>query len=333
MAKPSLIPVDVLQEVRRQEADLAVERAEQESEPKTAPTPIDDDLMMMGSADADLEVAMFALSQVPMFRGLPTASLEALATGTQQVDIPGSEVLFVEGDEAKSFYVVIDGELELAAQRDGRETLLRLARKGEALGLFGLFGGHVRAASARASGDCTVLEVASEKLQQLIEHDDALHTRLLGFYRARVVEAFLSSKLFTELVDSAGRARLASRFRHVEYKAGTTVMEPGEVSNLIGVVTHGRLMLEDRAQPGKSPRHFELTQGQFLIMTSALSGQPSKLRVLTPEYTTVSMLDQRDLNELLRDYPALRSLPNRLPAYARALDRDVFCGHSGSTGH
>jgi hypothetical protein len=63
-----------------------------------------------------------------------------------------------------------------------------------------------------------------------------------------------------------------------------------------------------------------------------MSGQPSKLRVLSPEFSTVSMLAHKDLNELMRDYPALRTLPARLPNFGRALDRDVFCGSTGVPG-
>jgi heme exporter protein A len=41
---------------------------------------------------------------------------------------------------------------------------------------------------------------------------------------------------------------------------------------------------------------------------------------------------QTRLAELMRDYPALRNLPSRLPQHARALDRDLFCGHTGVPG-
>jgi CRP-like cAMP-binding protein len=330
-SKPSLIPVDVLQEMRREEADLGVEHELFAHEPKTAPVPVvDDDAVVLGRGEADLEVAVFALSQVPLFRALPTSSLEALAVGAQQLDVPRGEALFVEGDEARSFYVVIDGALDL--ERDDRDVVLRQVKRGEALGLFGLFAGQLRPATARANGDCTVLELSAARLQQLLEHDDGLHLRLLEFFRERLVEGLLSSKLFTDLADSVARARLLAKFKNVELKAGATVMEPGEVSNLLCVVTHGRLMLEERARPGQQPRHFEVTQGQFMMVSSALSGQPLKLRVWAEEYATVSMLEHKDLNELLRDYPALRVLPKRLPGYANTLDRDVFCGTTVVTG-
>ncbi len=338
--KPSLIPVDVLQEARRQEAaraQEAVSGAHDIQEPRTAPVPIPssvaDEIEVLGEVEADPEVAIFALSQVPLFKELPTASLEALTRGALQIDVPAGEDLFIENDEAASFYVVIDGALEVLRQKDGRQVALRHVGQGEAFGLFGLFAGQVRTATARAIGDeCTVLEIAGEKLQALLEKDDALHARMLDFYRERLIEGFMASRLFSDVIDSIARARLIGRFRHVKLGPDSSLLSPGEVSNCIAVVTHGTLVMEDRARPGQAPQHFEVTQGQFLAITCALSGMPSKLRVFAPEFATVSLLEQKDLNELFRDYPALRTLPARLPNFARKLERDVFCGTTGVAG-
>jgi|APLak6261679142_1056127.scaffolds.fasta_scaffold00087_18 hypothetical protein len=332
MLKPSLIPVDVLQAVAREEKLQALEEQQQfDTDPKTAQIPLSGDFPILGQVTADVEVAYFALTQVPLFKELPQASLEAMSSGAIQLEVPDGEFLFKEGDEATSFFVVVDGTLELLRHKDGREVALRHAKKGEAFGLFGLFSAQLRAASARAIGDCTILEISSQKLQHLLAHDEVLHQKLLAFYRERLVEGFMSSRLFGD-IDSIARARLIGRFQHKEFEAKEALLNPGEVSNLIAVVTHGRLILEDRSRVGQAPREFEVTQGQFLSITCAMSGLPSKLRVLAPEYATVSMLSHKVLNELMRDYPALRSLPSRLPNFGRALDRDVFCGSTGVPG-
>lgn len=331
MLRPSLIPVDVLQAVAREaQQDRAMEESF-DGEPKTSPIPLTGDFPILGHVTADVEVAYFALTQVPLFKNLPQESLEALSTGAIQLEVPDGEFLFREGDEATSFFVVVDGTLELLRQKDGREVALRHAKKGEAFGLFGLFSAQLRAASSRAIGDCTILEISAQKLQQLVAQDEALHQRMLHFYQERLVEGFMSSKLFSD-IDSIARARLIGRFLLREYEAKEVLLNPGEVTNLIAVVTHGRLILEDRSKLGQSAREFEVTQGQFLAITCAMSGQPSKVRVLAPEFATVALLSHKNLNELLRDYPALRNLPTRLPNFGRQLDRDVFCGSTGVPG-
>lgn len=328
--RPSLIPHDVMQDVKR-EAQPAPEEVFDSEIIRTAPVPVADEVPIIGTVEADLEVALFALSQVNLFKELPTASLEALAKDAVQLEVPDGELLFNEGDDAVSFFVVVDGTLELQRVKDGREVRLRHVARGEAFGLFGLFSAQLRAASVRAIGDCTVLEISGERLQSLLESDDVLHERLLEFYRERLVEGFLASKLFSD-IDSIARARLIGRFVHQEIESGQTLLHPGEVGNLLAVVTHGSVVLEERAKAGQPPRHFEVTQGQFLAMTCAMSGLPSKMRVFAPGFATLSVLPHKDLHELLRDYPALRNLPARLPQVANQLDRDVFCGTTGVPG-
>lgn len=323
--KPSLIPFDVMQEVERET------RVVPDQEPSTSPLAMPDDLPIFTEVDADPEVAIFALSQVRLFKDLPVQSLEALAAGAKQLEIPDGEYLFIEGDEARSFYVVVDGTIELLRQKDGREVALRHANRGESLGLFGLFSAQLRAASSRAIGDCVVIEVSGERLQEILDSDDVLHNRVLEMHRERLLEAFLASKLFND-IDSIARARLIGRFRNRNVETNEQLMSPGEVTNFIAVVTHGALVLEERARPGEHPRSFEVTPGQFLAVTAAMSGAPGRLRIYAPEFATLAVLSHKDLNDLLHDYPALRTLPQRLPSFARALDKTVFCGTVGVPG-
>jgi CRP-like cAMP-binding protein len=325
--KPSLIPLDVMQDLERQER---VQHAS-DQEPSTSPLAMPDDLPIFTEVEADPEVAMFALSQVRMFKDLSLASMERLIAGARQLEIPDGEFLFMEGDEATSFYVVVEGTIELLRQKDGREVALRHANRGESLGLFGLFSAQLRAASGRAIGDCVVIEVSGERLQALLDGDDVLHARVLQMHNERLLESFMASALFGD-IDSIARARLIGRFGNRNLQPNEQVLTPGEVTNLVAVVTHGSIVLEERARPGEQPRTFEVTPGQFLVSTGAMAGVPSRLRIFAPEFATVSVLSHKDLNELLADYPALRTLPRRLPSYANQLDRNVFCGTVGVPG-
>ncbi len=327
--KPSLIPYDVLQALEREAREPKGDAYE--GEPTTAPQPVGDDVALLSTSAADPEVAIFALSQVAMFKELPVSSLEAMAGDAEMLEVPEGEFLFNEGDDASCFYVVVDGTLEILRQKDGREVALRHMGCGEAIGLFGLFSAQLRAASARAIGDCSVIQVSGERLQALLERDDALNDKLLDFYRERLLEGFMANKLFAD-IDSIARARLIGRFAHRELEANSTLLNPGEVANLLAVVTHGTLMLEDRARPGGKPKLYEVTPGQFLVVTSALTGVPSRLRVFTSGGASVALLGQKDLNELIKDYPAMRAMPARLPAVARPLDTNVFCGTTGVPG-
>jgi CRP-like cAMP-binding protein len=276
-------------------------------------------------------VALLALSQVAMFKDLSRPSLQTLVDGAMQLEIPDGEMLFTEGEDAGSFFVVIDGTLEVIREKEGRQVALRHVGRTDSIGLFGLFSAQLRAASVRSIGDSIVLEISGQKLQSLLERDDLLHTRVLQFFRERLLEALMATRLFSD-IDSIARARLIGRFKNRDLAAGEALLNPGEVSNLIAVVTHGTVILEERSKMGGQPKQFEATTGQFLAVTCAISGLPSKMRIFTPEFATVMLLSHKDLNDLMRDYPGLRALPARLADTARPLDRDVFCGSTGVPG-
>jgi len=334
-SRPSLIPGDVWNSYLQEMAQLMREGDGDEAEPSedgmeviTAETEIG----LSATTAADPEVALFALQKVAMFEDLDNATLDILIKGARQGEVSAGEYLFVEGDDAESFFVIADGAFEVLRRREDREVALRHMGTGEAIGLFGLFSGQVRAACARAIGDAVVLEIPVSSLSAMLDANPELHERMHRFYQERLLEGFLgSSKLFSD-VDSIARARLIGRFAEKHLEANETLVRPGEVSNLLAVIIAGRVLLEQPSKAGKAPKAFELLPGQFVAVTSAFTGAPSRMRVYAGEPTDIALIGHKELSELLRDYPALRAMTSRLPTIARTLDRDIYCGHTGVPG-
>lgn len=343
-SQPSLIPADVLssyeQELQRAEHDEA--RRSLGAKPVTSPAIEElaaDELLsaefevgLGQTTRADPKTAAAALGQVALFNGLAQSSTQALLQSARQGELGAREYLFLEGDLANSFFVIIQGTVEVLRHLDGREVVLRHMGPGEAIGLFGLFSGQLRAASARAIDDVILLEIPAEALGELLDTDTMLHERLLDFYRERLLEGFLgTSRLFLD-VDSIARARLIGRFAERTLDPGQTLVHPGEVSNLLLVVLGGSLLVEQKAQAGVKAKKLEVTQGQFLAVTSALSGSPCRARIYAPGEASIAVLAQKELADMLRDYPALRALPSRLSESAELIDRDIYVGHTGVPG-
>ena len=47
----------------------------------------------------------------------------------------------------------------------------------------------------------------------------------------------------------------------------------------MAIEAHGSLLIEERARVGQNPRQFVVSEGQFLALTGAMSGLPSRMRV------------------------------------------------------
>jgi CRP-like cAMP-binding protein len=336
-ARPSLVPADVWTtwQDEQERARATVEERSDDLEDDLEIVEVVTSGFSVGLAatiPADYEVALLALQQVTLFRGLDRSLLESLARSARQGEVQSGDYLFREDAYASSFFVVLDGAVEVLRRTDGREVALRHLERGEPVGLFGLFSGQRRAACARAIGDAVLLEIPGEALNQAIAAHDELRLRIIRLYEARLLEAFLgTSRLFAD-VDSIARARLIGRFEERRLRAGENLVTPGEVSNLVAVVIAGRLVLELRPRGAEASQQFELYPGEFLAQTSAFTGTPCRTRISASGEAVLMLLSHRALADLLRDQPAHRAMAQRLPSLARRIDRDVWCGTTGVTG-
>jgi len=323
-SRPTLVPEDVWQSYQ--------EEMERVPTPRPQPRLLQEVPPVLSGSSSDRDVAHFALSQTHLFEGVAPEGLAALCESARQGVLRDGEYLFTEGQAADSFFVLLDGNLEVLLARDDKEISLRHIHPGEALGIFGLLSGSARAASTRAVHEAVVLEVPAQALNALIAKDASVRERVALLYQQRLLETFLgSSEVFREFSPDL-KAQLVSRFVERSLKEQDALVQPGEVSNLIAVVISGQLLLEAPPKPGSPPKMFKLDPGQFLAVTSALSGLPARMKVYAGRDTTLVVLEHRDLADVMREHPELRGLSAVLPVHARALDRDTYCGHTGVAG-
>jgi MFS family permease len=93
------------------------------------------------------------LRKVPMLALLPEPQLELLAAGSQQVRIPAGDVVFREGDPGDHFYVVEEGEVEIAGKTFG---------PGEAFGEIALLRDVPRTATVTARADLVLRAISRD---------------------------------------------------------------------------------------------------------------------------------------------------------------------------
>jgi CRP-like cAMP-binding protein len=76
------------------------------------------------------------LSNVQLFKNLPSSELKKIADRMSPVEIPAGTVLFSEGDSGDILYVVAEGALEvIKAAGTPDERLIAVRRQGEFIGI------------------------------------------------------------------------------------------------------------------------------------------------------------------------------------------------------
>ncbi len=102
------------------------------------------------------------LRSSPLFDMLSPPELEILAELSRPRRFATGEVVFHEGDQGDSLFVLARGAVEVVSRRDGKERVLAVLEAPEAFGEMSLIDREVRSATVRAKGDCVALQLSAE---------------------------------------------------------------------------------------------------------------------------------------------------------------------------
>jgi uncharacterized membrane protein len=110
------------------------------------------------------------LRTIPMFEGLDDEDLDALAGSLVERQFPAGKLIFNLGDPGDAMYIIADGHvnIHLPGEASRRVSLKDIAR-GEYFGELALFDSKPRSASALATTDATLLELARETLSGYLQ--------------------------------------------------------------------------------------------------------------------------------------------------------------------
>ncbi len=102
------------------------------------------------------------LRSSPLFDMLSPPELEILAELSRPRRFATGEVVFHEGDQGDSLFVLARGAVEVVSRRNGKESVFAVLEAPEAFGEMSLIDREVRSATVRAKGDCVALQLSAE---------------------------------------------------------------------------------------------------------------------------------------------------------------------------
>lgn len=152
------------------------------------------------------------LRDVGLFGGLDDDVLQHLASTLKVLKRGADEVIFRDGDQAREFYVLLRGEVEVfKALKGGAEARLATLSPGHWFGEMSVLDVHPRSASVRALSPCRLLVVTTRDL-------DALYRRDLKAYTLVVLNVARELARRLRLVDELVADFIGSvRNQHIGY--------------------------------------------------------------------------------------------------------------------
>jgi CRP-like cAMP-binding protein len=109
--------------------------------------------------------AVAVLRKLPVFTGLVDTEYSRIFGVCKSTFIHPDDVLFREGDNGSSLYILLSGEIEISIEGRG---VVHVMKAGEVLGEIGLVCRHDRTGSAIARKHCMLLELDAETLHNLL---------------------------------------------------------------------------------------------------------------------------------------------------------------------
>ena len=139
------------------------------------------------------------LAQIPLFQGLADEDREALAERLTERSFKSGDVVFSQGDQGSSMYIVLSGAVQIflpPKDKDGERVVLKDARTGEYFGELSLFDDKPRSASVDATVDTTLLELTREEFAEHLSRSKTAALAILSEMaeRLRETNAMLSTR-------------------------------------------------------------------------------------------------------------------------------------------
>lgn len=131
------------------------------------------------------------LASVPLFASLPSHEIAYLTENLHHFEIAPSTVLMREGDSGDTFYIILEGEIDIVkAVDEDDEQLLAVRGPGEAIGEMAILNpGSLRTATVRARTLTRVLEVQRDDFDALMRRQPKLAYEIARILSTRLREA------------------------------------------------------------------------------------------------------------------------------------------------
>jgi len=136
------------------------------------------------------------LSEHPLFAGLPRAAVERFSVYAESVNFEPGQLIFAEGAEAQTFYLLRVGKVALSARAPGKGLLLvQTLGPGDTLGLSWLFPPYRWQFDARPVEPVETFALDGPSMRSELDRDPVLGYHLLKRFTPIVLQRLQQTRL------------------------------------------------------------------------------------------------------------------------------------------
>lgn len=128
------------------------------------------------------------LSRISVLSEVPKKFLEGLTEQVGILHLKQDSLLFREGEAGENCYIVVNGELKIYKNYQGKEAILKIAGPGEIIGERSVFDDLPREASVCALEDSIVLTIPKSALLEFLQQNPGIYLKILRVMSLRLRE-------------------------------------------------------------------------------------------------------------------------------------------------
>ena len=248
--------------------------------------------------------AVEAFKNMPLLADLEPAELATLSRSLTIHRLDEGQILFEQGDSARSLFFVVKGLLEAAA--DGRK--LGLVRSGQCVGEFAFLTGQVRSATIHALARSEMLELSAGSVEGIVRRHPRIKDLLMEAYRERALVNVLAQCPLFEFMETTERRTLAERFEPVQLADREAVFEQGQTGDSLFLIKSGECVVQASWEDREPVELAVLGRNEFFGEVSFLTGVPRTATVTARGECELLRVGEEFLRELTDTYPHLNSV-------------------------
>ena len=254
----------------------------------------------------------WTLPDIPLLSDLKEEELKKVVAGMAHHHFSMGEVIFREGDEGNSLYILIKGIVKIYIEGVAGEKIeITQLKEGDFFGEVGLLAGGTRKASVMALDDTDLFEITREEIEKIEKEHPRVSDVLQDFYKKRVLDKIMAvSPLFGTLKER-DRREILEAFTLKSSNEGDAIITEGEKGDSLFIVKSGHVEVSTVADGGKRVVLGQLKEGDFFGEVALLTGKPRTATITALSPVELMELFAKDLKSCFEKYPKVKETLNR----------------------
>ena len=235
--------------------------------------------------------------------------LNDILSSARMVEYAPDEMIIREGDEAKEFFIVLDGNVEVLKNmhlpREHQQLLADL-HPGDFFGEIGLLRKAPRTASVRATTTVKLLVLSRDTFVTVVSEGDLVSEQIADLARRRLMSTRLAEVL--PQLSQQQLNRFLPNFTLTRFRPGDAIVRQGDPADLFYIIVNGRVEVVNHRPGGEDLVLGELGAGEWFGEMALLLGRTrtATVRAAGADDVEVMGLDRENFQRLMAESDAAK---------------------------